>query len=373
MKKSILTVNAGSSSIKLDVVDVEIFQVVASGSKSFYGIDKTAAVHAALAELQSGSDLSGIVAVGHRIVHGGNKFHGPTLINNDNEQILKSLIGLAPEHMTTAIDCIDIFRQQFGQVPHVACFDTTFFAGVPMEARMLPIPRKYQQSGLMRYGFHGLSYDYLLNAFRSIAGEQAANGRVIMGHLGSGCSLTALYGGRPIDMTMGFSPVSGVMMSTRSGDLDPEVISYLMSEFSLSIEDVMNIVNTQSGLLGVSELSADMLTLLENEQFDPKSREAVSMFVHSIVKTIGAYSALLGGVDSIIFSGGIGEASALIRARICSILGYLGVDIDQARNEQNAELISSASSRVGVHVIESKESLVVAGQTFNLIGGFNEQ
>lgn len=368
MKRSILTVNAGSSSIKIDVVDAESLGVVASGSKSFYGIDKTAAVHAALGDLQSEADLSGVVAVGHRIVHGGNKFHGPTQINYDNEQILKSLVQLAPEHMATAIECMDIFRQQFSQVPHVACFDTTFFADIPAEARLLPIPRKYQQSGLTRYGFHGLSYEYLLNTFKSIAGEQAANGRVIMAHLGSGCSLTALYGGRPIDMTMGFSPVSGVMMSTRSGDLDPEVIAYLMSEFSLSIEDVMNVVNTQSGLFGVSELSPDMLTLLENEQFDPRSREAVSMFVRSIVKTIGAYAGLLGGVDSIIFSGGIGEASAPIRARVCSILGYLGVEIDQNRNEQNAELISSDNSRVGVHVIATKESVTVASQTLQVIG-----
>lgn len=369
MRKSILTVNAGSSSIKIDLVDAETLEIVASSSKSFYGLDKSSAIRAALGDLQSSTNLDGVLAVGHRVVHGGVKFSSATQIDPGVIVELKRISKYAPEHMEVALVCIDIFKGQFPNLPHIACFDTAFFVDVPVEAKLLPIPRKYQENGLRRYGFHGLSYSYVLDKFRSIAGDGATNGRIILAHLGSGSSVAALSEGRPKDMSMGFSPASGVVMSTRSGDIDPGVFEYLASEYSMTLEEIMSMIEYESGILGVSALSADMLTLLQNEDFDNKSKEAIALFVRSVSKAIGAYASVLNGVDSIIFSGGIGEKSAVIRARICANLGYLGVELDESKNNENHELISGLNSRIGVHVIETKEAVTVAKQAIEAMGG----
>ena len=249
----------------------------------------------------------------------------------------------------------------------MACFDTAFFKDLPYVAKVVPIPKKYYSLGVQNYGFHGLSYTSLLGTFREKAGDVAANGRVVLAHLGSGASITATKLGKPIDTTMGFTPTSGLVMSTRSGDLDPNVFGFLHRQSNMSLEEFEQMVSEKSGLLGVSGNSGDMHKLLSIEDKNSDAKMAVELFVHRVKKSIGAFSAVLGGVDSIIFSGGIGEQSSVLRTRICQGLEYLGVELNQAMNEQNDFLISSGQSKVGVHVIPTDEAQVIATQTVKLL------
>lgn len=369
--KNVLSVNAGSSSIKIDVVSVNsegvVTETLFTGNKSYSSKDRAYDITALLDEAKKAVGFESLVAVGHRIVHGGPSFKEARLIDKDVMDELARLSKFAPQHMPAAILSIEIMQDYFKDLPHAVCFDTAFFADIPNVAKLLTIPRKYQAEGLRRYGFHGISYTYLLSSFKEKAGEAAANGRIIFAHLGSGASLAAVVNGKPIDMTMGFTPVSGIMNSSRTGDLDPGVLSYLHHEHNMSVDEFTRMVNAESGLLGVSELTADMYTLLQNEETNSQAAEAIELFVYQVRKTIGAFSAALGGVDSIVFSGGIGEQSSILRKRICDDFGYLGITVDDGRNDNHEFLISADDSRVGVHVIPTKESHVIVKQVVELI------
>jgi acetate kinase len=305
-------------------------------------------------------------AIGHRIVHGGPNFAKAHLINNELFQELEAFESLDPEHAPFALDLIDTFRSSLPDMPQVACFDTAFFHELPRMAQLVPLPRRFEADGLRRYGFHGLSYSYLQTTFRGMVGD-AVNGRVIYAHLGSGASLTATKKSKPIDTTMGFTTASGLPMSTRSGDIDPGIIGFLSSQYDMSVEEYQHMINFESGLLGISDLSNDMYTLLQAELSDQQAKEAVAYFVYQVKKSIGALATTLGGLDSLVFSGGIGEQSAVLRKRICEGLDFLGVKLDNARNQQHADLISGPESKVGVHVIQTNEAIEIARQTLQTL------
>jgi acetate kinase len=242
----------------------------------------------------------------------------------------------------------------------VACFDTAFHRTMPRVAKLLPIPRRFDKAGIQRYGFHGLSYTYLMEELTRLAGEKAAKGRVILAHLGNGASMTAVKDGQSIDTSMGLTPAGGLPMSTRAGDLDPGVAWFLMRTEKLTPKQFNNLVNKKSGLLGVSETSPDMRDLLQQQASDPRAAEAVELFCYQAQKWVGAFSAALGGLDTLVFSGGIGENAGEVRARICKGLEFLGIELDDAANNTNAEVISSAAGKVAVRVIRTDEELMIA-------------
>ena len=312
-----------------------------------------------------------ISVIGYRIVHGGERYKQPTKIDSEVIEYLRSITSFAPNHMPGAIDCVEAFRAVYPEVAHVACFDTAFFSDMPKVNQTLPIPKSISEEGVRRYGFHGLSYEYLLESFQDHEGEVAARGRVILAHMGNGVSLTACHNGQPVDTTMGFTPVSGVPMSTRTGDIEPGVIFYLMREKGMAVEEISDMVTKKSGLLGISDDTSDMYHLLQHQHENESSALAVEYFCYEIKKQIGAYIAALGGVDSIIFAGGIGERSDEIRARVLEGLGFIGVVIDPERNKRNARLISGDDSSVGVHVIPTHEDIIIAKQAMALYEGEN--
>lgn len=315
-----------------------------------------------------GIQASDIEGIGHRVVHGGEKYASASLVTPELLEYLKSITPLAPNHMPSTLVAINAFVDTYPEAPQVACFDTSFFHDIPEVARTLPLPLDLQKENhIRRYGFHGLSYEYLLGNFKEQEGEEAAKGKVIIAHLGSGASIAAIKDGAPIDMSMGFTPVSGIMMSTRSGDIEPGVLSYLQKEKGMTIDEISELVTHKSGLFGVSGTTADMYTLLQTQSTNPDVQLAVDLFCYKIKKTIGSFAAALGGVDSIIFSGGIGERSAEIRARVCDSFGFLGLEIDDERNAVNGRLISTSTSKVGVHVIPTKEDLSIITQTLHII------
>lgn len=310
---------------------------------------------------QLSSDTS--LAVGHRVVHGGPTYDRPTIITDDVTQQLANLELFDPEHVQTTVKLIRFFERRFPNASQVACFDTDFYRDLPTNARLLPLPRKLEQFGLRRYGFHGLSYTYLLEKFAELAGEAAANGRVVLAHLGSGASLAAVKDGKPLDMTMGFTPAGGIPMSTRSGDLDPGIAEFLHQQTGMPLEEFNRMVHFDSGLLGVSELSADMELLINESARNPKATDAVEFFCYQVRKAIGGLATVLGGVDSLIFAGGIGENAPLIREKVCQGLEYLGITLDVQRNDNHEFLISCDGSGVGVHVMHTDEASVIAAQT----------
>lgn len=385
----LLSINAGSSSLKVAVFDEDqlgtprtsvSIEGIGSPSSSFipeghYGDAGTKAVPIADIDAAVGlvkswltDELSigakDITALGHRIVHGGPRYTSAVIISDPVISYLQSITDLAPNHMPGTLRAIGAFRASYPEVIHVGCFDTSFFSTTPKVAKTLPIAQSIQEKfSLQRYGFHGLSYQSLLSSFAAHEGEMAKNGRVIMAHLGNGASVSASRNGQPIDMTMGFTPVSGIMMSTRSGDLEPGVLTYLQTVGGMSVEEVEHLVAYESGLQGVSELSGNMHDLLDVQHDNPRAALAVELFCYKVKKQIGAYAAALGGVDSIIFSGGIGERSAEVRARICSDLQFLGIIIDEKRNHNSERLISADGSGVGVHVIQAREDVSIIKQT----------
>lgn len=362
----ILILNAGSSSFKAALyrVDGEVTKLVdrtqfdQQTTKNFNFNDLVDW----LVGLDSAKDIT---AIGHRLVHGGTKYSDSVRINGAVVAELRQLVELDPEHTPAAIQLIGACAHTFHGTPQFASFDTAFFANLPKVAQLLPIPRQYQATGLRRYGFHGLSYTYLQSKFRDVAGAEAANGRVIYAHLGSGASLAATLNSQPIDTTMSFTPASGLVMSSRSGDLDPGVIGYLSRQFDMDINAYLEMTNKASGLLGVSGISSDMKALLERETDNPDAAEAVELFCLRSAQAISGLAATIGGLDSLIFSGGIGEQSSIIRRRICDKLQFLGIDIDEQRNKSHAELISSDDSRIGVHVFATDEAAVIVKDVVN--------
>lgn len=370
----LLTVNAGSSSLKVSVFDRDDL----SSPRASTAIENLSLSSDSLQEAISHinrwlqEELSiqtqEIEAIGHRVVHGGERYASAQPINPKLLTYLEEITPLAPNHMPGAIASMQAFLSAYPHAAQVACFDTSFFHEVPDTAKVFPIPLTLQkESGIRRYGFHGLSYASLLESFKNHEGETAQKGRVILAHLGSGASVAACKDGKPLDMSMGFTPVSGIMMSTRSGDLEPGLLTYLLSEKGMTSDEIRDLVTYKSGLLGVSETTADMHVLLDTQAENPQAALAVELFCYKISKTISSYFAVLGGVDSLIFSGGIGERSAEIRKRICQNLAFAGIVIDEDRNADNARLISADSSGVGVHVIPAREEHAIVAQTLAVI------
>ena len=301
-----------------------------------------------------------LAAIGHRVVHGGPKFSEPQLLTPAAIDALRSLSPFDPQHLPQEILVIEAFQRQFPKLPQVACFDTSFFHDLPRVAQMLAIPRHYEAQGVRRYGFHGLSYAYLMEELARQEGGKAASGRIILAHLGNGASLAAVQDGRPIDTSMGFTPAAGIPMGTRSGDLDPGLISYFARSENMSPKEFDQMINFRSGLLGISETSSDMRELLHREGQDVRAAEAVALFCYQVRKWIGAFAAALGGLDQLVFAGGVGENSPVVRARICDGLQFLGIELDAKRNAETAAVISQDDCRVKVRVMPTDEEVMIA-------------
>ena len=380
----ILTVNGGSSSIKfalfeagdalrrslggtIERIGLPDATMRVKGSDPADGFsrpvsapDHTAAAGIVMDWLEERGALDGLAAVGHRIVHGGPNYSEPQRVTADMVEELRRLSPFAPDHLPAEILLIEAIQRRLPALPQVACFDTAFHHDLPRVARLLPIPRRYEALGIRRYGFHGLSYQFLMGELARLAGPEAAQGRVILAHLGNGASLAAVREGKPMDTSMGFTPTAGVPMSTRSGDLDPGLAWYLARAEDMSAKEFHEMVNSRSGLLGISETSPDMRNLLENEARDVRAAEAIAVFCYQVKKWIGSFAAALGGLDTLVFAGGIGENAAPIRARICEGLGFLGIDLEERRNAANEAVISTAASRVAVRVIRTDEEHIIA-------------
>ena len=319
---------------------------------------------------QAGFDR--VKCIGHRIVHG--KAHScAEVIDATLLKELKLIKDYDPEHLPAEIEIIELFRQRCLGIFQVACFDTAFHATLPRIAKILPIPRRFDQAGVQKYGFHGLSYAYLVEELKKTIGVEEAKGRIILTHLGNGASLVALKEGRSVETTMGFTPAGGCVMGTRSGDLDPGVAWFMMKSEGLNIKQFNHLINHEAGLLGVSETSADMQDLLQKESSDERAAEAVALFCYQIKKWIGSFMAVLSGLDILVFSGGIGENAPIIRSRICKGLGFTGIELDEEQNEQNGFQISKAESKVKVLVIPTNEELMIAKCTADLYSDFKSK
>ncbi|HEV3344182.1 MAG TPA: acetate/propionate family kinase, partial [Pirellulales bacterium] len=325
------------------------------------------AVEQLIGWLGSRLDIRSLVAVGHRIVHGGANLVEPCWIDDDVLVELRRLSPFDPEHLPGEIELVEAFRQATPGVPQAACFDTAFHRHLPAVARLLAIPRKYAERGIRRYGFHGLSYAYLMEELARLD-PAAAAGRVVLAHLGNGASMAAVSGGTCVDTTMAFTPTAGLVMSTRSGDFDPGLVRYLVEQENLPLDEFHELVNRRSGLLGISETSSDMRDLLARRAQDSRADEAVALFCYQAKKAIGAFSAALGGLDCLVFSGGIGENADPVRWEICRGLDFLGLALDPHRNEAHEPLISSDASRVPVRVVHTDEESMIAKMVASLEG-----
>ncbi len=388
----ILTINGGSSSIKFALFEGgDLLRRILEGGIERIGLpdatlrvkgvdpvdnfswpvtapDHTAAVGSLMDWIEKRLGRNALTAVGHRVVHGGPKYSKPQRITTEMVEELHRLSPFDPEHLPEEILLTEAFHRRFPDLPQVACFDTAFHHDLPRVAQMLPIPRRYEAQGVRRYGFHGLSYAFLMGEMARLAGTEAAQGRVILAHLGNGASLAAVRDGKPVDTSMSFTPTAGVPMSTRSGDLDPGLLWYLARSENMSAQQFNEMVNFQSGLLGISETSSDMRDLLAREGQDVRAAEAVALFCFQVKKCIGAYAAALGGLDTLVFAGGIGENAPPVRARICQGLKFLGIELDDPQNVANAGLISTATGRVAVRVIHTDEEQMIAKTVCGVLG-----
>jgi acetate kinase len=388
----ILTINGGSSSIKFALFEaVDAFRRIFAGaieriaqpgavlrvqgpapadnfSRPLAALDYAAAVELLMDWFEERLGQNALSAVGHRVVHGGPKCWEPQLLTREMVEDLRRLTPFDSEHLPGEILLIEALQRRFPKLPQIACFDTAFHHDLPRVAQLLPIPRRYEAQGVRRYGFHGLSYAFLMSELAKVAGSEAAHGRVILAHLGNGASLAAVHRGKPVDTSMGFTPAAGVPMSTRSGDLDPGLVWYLARTENMNAKQFNELVNFQSGLLGVSETSSDMRDLLARETDDVRAAEAVALFCYQVRKWIGAFAAALGGLDTLIFAGGIGENAPVIRARICEGLGFLGLELNEARNMQTAGVISTDASRTTVRVMRTDEELMIARSVSRVLG-----
>lgn len=379
----VLTINAGSSSVKfavyrvgdplllelhgkMDRIGLEgthlIFQDTATDEQESLPVavaDHSAAAMFLIDWLEGRQVFAAIRAVGHRVVHG--MAHAePTFVTKSLLGELHHTMPYAPDHLPQELDLIQTLLHRHPGLPQLACFDTSFHCTMPRVARLLPIPRRYEALGVQRYGFHGLSYAYLMEELVRLNDPAATKGRVILAHLGNGASLAAVRAGESLDTSMSFTPASGLVMGTRSGDLDPGLLSFLSKNDQVTPALFDRMINHESGMLGISETSSDMRDLLEQEATDVRSAEAVALFCYQAKKWIGAFSAVLDGLDTLVFSGGIGENSPQARTRICQGLDYLGVELDEKRNAVSAAVISAESSRVTVRVINTDEELMIA-------------
>jgi acetate kinase len=327
--------------------------------------DARTALDSLAAWLRSRYGGARVLGVGHRVVHGGAKFAGPTIVTPQVLEELRKLVPLAPLHQPYNLAAIDAVSERLPDVPQVACFDTSFHRGQPAVAEVIPLPREICRAGVQRYGFHGLSYEYIASVLPQVAPE-IASGRVIVAHLGSGASLCALKNGRSVDHSLGFTALDGLCMGTRPGAVDPGVVLYLFQNLGLSARDVEAILYKKSGLLGISGISNDMRDLIGSSE--PGARLAVDYFVYRAAKEIGALAAVLGGIDGMVFTAGIGENSPEIRARICESSAWLGIDLDMEQNARRGPRISRTDSRVSAWVIPTNEELMIARHTGMLLG-----
>ncbi|MCX5722447.1 MAG: acetate/propionate family kinase [Nitrospirae bacterium] len=386
----ILTINGGSSSLKCSLFQVAppltrvvscladrigfpeatlTLTDVASGNserRTIQAAHHKDCVDPLIAWLKQKITITDLVAIGHRVVHGGQRYREPQRLTPEIMGELRRLSPYDPEHLPAEIELIETFGARYPALPQVACFDTAFHRDMPRVARLLPIPRRYEATGVQRYGFHGLSYAYLMEELRRLAPHEA-QGLVILAHLGNGASMAAVRGGKSIDTSMGFTPTAGLPMSTRSGDLDPGLVSYLSRTEGMTVEQFHTMVNQQSGLLGVSETSSDLRDLLASESHDSRAAEAVALFCYQAKKWIGSFAAALGGLDTLVFSGGIGENSSVIRSRICEGLEFLGVAVDEASNRAGASVISKEGSGVTVRMIPTDEESQIARSVLQLL------
>jgi len=292
----------------------------------------------------------------------------PELVTQELLDELHRISPNDPDHLPREIELIETFRQRHPKLPQLACFDTAFHHTMPRVAKILPIPRRFDAKGVQRYGFHGLSYAYLMEELARLGDRAAATGRVILVHLGNGASLAAVHDGKSIDTSMGFTPAAGLVMSTRSGDLDPGLLWYLARTEKMSAKQFNEMINHESGLLGVSETSSDLRDLLAREADDVQAEEAVALFCYQAKKWIGSFAAALGGLDTLVFAGGIGENAPTIRARICDGLGFLGIELEEKRNAANEGVISAAAGRVAVRVIRTNEEQMIAKSVCRVLG-----
>jgi acetate kinase len=387
----ILTVNTGSSSLKLTLYRVdgesEVVELTATaerigtpgarlrlanvrgepaGWERIDLPDHTVALAAVLERLREEGHHRRLVAVGHRVVHGGGRYREPVPIAPGVVDYLRTLVSIDPQHMPQAVSAVEALGATFPAIPQIACFDTAFHAAMPRIATLYALPRALSKEGIVRYGFHGLSYEYVIGELRQmdpVAGE----GRVVIAHFGNGASMAAVRGGVGIDTTMGFTPTGGLAMGTRSGDLDPGVLVHLLRSRRMEVETLDALVNDESGLLGVSGTTSDMRDLLAREGEDRRAAEAVDLFCYVAKKHLGALVAALGGLDTLVFTGGIGEHAAPVRERICAELGFLDVVLDADRNANDEGVVSGGGSRVTVRVMPTDENLMVTRHTRRLI------
>lgn len=390
---NILVVNSGSSSLKFALFETDGREaLVLSGRLERIGLehgtfhvrdaagrtlvdqtdeklpDHPAAIGRLLDWLAQVGYSQNLDAAAHRVVHGGRRHSQPQRVTPELIAELKSLVPLASNHLPGALAAIEALIQAHPSLAEIACFDTAFHRQMPDVAQRYPLPKKYADEGVLRYGFHGLSYEYVLQELAKTAGANA-DGRLVIAHLGNGASMAAVHQGRGIDTTMGFTPTGGLVMGTRSGDLDPGLPLYLLEQRGMTPAELHELLNRQSGLVGVSGLSSDMQDLLRRETQDADAALAIELFCYQARKFIGALAAALGGLDELIFTGGIGENAAAVRARICAGLAFLGVAADPARNAAGEAVISPADGRVVVRVLKTNEELMMARHADRLLRG----
>ncbi|MCC5797743.1 MAG: acetate/propionate family kinase [Methylophaga sp.] len=387
----LLTINGGSSSIKFTLYNVGAsLTATLSGKLTGLGLqtaslrinnlqtdeesiteveaeDYPQAVSLLMDWFQKNIDISALKAIGHRIVHGGHRYKTPQWVSQPLLDELLSMIAMDPQHLPGEIQLIQAFAQQFPQLKQMVCFDTEFHQHLPAVARLLPIPRRYHDAGIYRYGFHGLSYQYLMQTLHALEGNQIQHQKIVLAHLGNGASMTAVINQQSIDTTMAMTPAAGIMMGSRSGDLDPGLFGLLNRIEDMSAEQFDHMIHHQSGLVGVSDYSSDMQQLLAKRANDSNVAEAIDSFCYQTRKQIGAYAAALGGLDSVVFSGGIGENLPEIRSQICDQLAFLGIHLDDALNRQNALKISKADTPVTVWAIPTDEELIIAQSMCDLL------
>ena len=381
--QSILTINGGSSSIKFALYQTgeplkrglygKVDRIGLSGtnltfhdptkrqpeSRKLAAADHKLAANSLIDWLEKQNGFKSVRAVGHRVVH-GMKHIQPEIVTQELLDELHCIRPYDPDHLPREIELIEAFRRRHPKLPQVACFDTAFHQTMPRVAKLLPIPRRFDARGIQRYGFHGLSYAYLMEELARLGDPAAATGCVILAHLGNGASLAAVRDGKSMDTSMGFTPTAGLVMSTRTGDSDPGLAPYLARTEQMTTKQFYEMVNHESGLLGISETSSDMRDLLDREKQDVRAAEAVALFCYQAKKWIGSFAAALGGLDTLVFAGGIGENAPLVRTRICDGLGFLGIELNESCNAKPAGVISSDASRVTVRVIRTDEELMIA-------------
>ncbi len=382
-KNIVLTINGGSSSIKFALYEnKESLKQLFNGEIENIGtkkatlnfidtinnkkntinintVDYDESVNLLIDWLELQDGFTSIKAIGHRIVHGMQHTKSEKITTTLLSE-LKQIYPYDPEHLPGEIKLIELFTKRFPALVQVACFDTSFHSTMPLVAKLLPIPKKYFAMGVQRYGFHGLSYAYLMQKLNGIAGNETAKGKIILAHLGNGASLAAVKEGKCIDTSMGFTPASGLVMGTRTGELDPGVAWYLMQVEKFTPQQFNHLINHEAGLLGISETSSDMRELIKSKNTDPRAADAFNVFCYQTKKYIGAYAAALEGLDTLVFSAGIGEHSPEVRSQICDGLEFLGIELDEIKNRNNEAVISADKSKITVRVMQTNEQLMIA-------------